>query len=379
MNILINLIPIKKGGGQQVASNFILQLQQYEDVNPIYLVSKGTYIHEELKKDTRNIINVVDNSYISRFLFQIYTLKQITKKYNIDIIYTMFGPGLHVKNIKSVTGCAYSNIFFPEINFWKGYSFIRRAYLKLVDNYRLKSTLKSDFIIFENESMLKRANTLFHFPLNKMTLILPSISEYPPLDVRDSLSKYLRRIDPSNFNILMFTGWHKNKNITMIPLILKALHDRGVNDVKFIITISKDDINSKNIHTQAVELGVDKSIHFIDMIKPYEVPILFDHIDAIMLLSLLESFSNNIIEAWSFRKALFISDEEWAKAICKDAAIYVQRSNALDISSKIIDYRTNVKQQVALEDAAKNILIKYPNPKEKVSLQIEFLKQVYQK
>lgn len=178
MNVLINLISIKKGGGQQVATNFVEQITRINGVSVVFLVTNSTLVHlylrDNLKIDARKIINVKD-SHLHRLVFISTRIDEIIINYNIDIIYTLFGPGLHSRRVKSVTGCAYSNLFYPEINFWKDYNMFVRIKKELIDLYRMKSLLKSDAIIFENASMQSIAISRFNYPKEKTKLILPSI------------------------------------------------------------------------------------------------------------------------------------------------------------------------------------------------------------
>lgn len=375
MKILINLIPIKMGGGQQVASNFISQILQNREILLFFLATEGTYV-EKLLMEKKARCETVGDSLISRLIFQKIKLPKLIKDNNIDVIYTMFGPGLHLPNTLSITGCAYSNIFFPEVDFWNGYSFLQRIKLKLIDNYRLRSTLKSDAIVFENEAMQKRAQKLFNYPIENTELILPSISEY---QISEDLGfkTVLNKINKANFNIMLLTGWHKNKNIEILPYVLLELKSEGHNEISFVISVSEDHPNSVKLAAKAKEFGVAENIVFLDSVAPNNIPLLLKNIDGVGLFSLLESFSNNIIEAWYFNKPLFISDEEWSRGICKDAAIYVKRDNAKDIANKIINYKSNPKLQKDLEIEMREILKKYPTPKEKIELQIEFINKIY--
>ena len=68
MKLLLNFIPIKKGGGQQVATNFVNQIVKYKNINLVFLVTEGTYIHSLLKTKDLNIIEVKNNLFL-RFLF----------------------------------------------------------------------------------------------------------------------------------------------------------------------------------------------------------------------------------------------------------------------------------------------------------------------
>jgi len=377
MRLLLNLVPIKSGGGQQVAMNFIHHIEQFEDIQVVYVVTHGTRVHQLLQERYSERVISINNTLLSRLYFQLLGLTSIVKRFEIQVIYTMFGPGIFSKGVKSVTGCAYSNIFFPEIDFWQKESFLNKIKLKLIDKYRLRSTLQSDAIVFENAAMMNRCCSLYSYPASNTTLILPSISEYGVSTRSADLEARLKQLDESKFHLLMLTGWHSNKNITIVPDVLVALKQQGINDVRFIITVAPDHPNSIQLMEIARSMDVAENIILFSAVAPNEVPELIKSSDALALFSLLESFSNNIIESWYFEKPLFISDEEWSRSICNDAVIYVDRNSPFSIAQKISVYRGDVKLQKETKEFAKLELLKYPDPKEKVALQVEFLRKVW--
>src|SRR5690606_10540600 len=126
MRILLNLIPIKKGGGLQVATNFLNQVSNRNDIEIVFVVIEGSQLHERLKQLSFANVITIKNSLFQRILFEKKTLHSITINWRIDIIFTLFGPGLYSPLIPTVTGSAYSNIFFPEIPFWEKYSIVER-------------------------------------------------------------------------------------------------------------------------------------------------------------------------------------------------------------------------------------------------------------
>jgi glycosyltransferase involved in cell wall biosynthesis len=376
MRFLINLIPIKSGGGQQVASNFITHAPEFCNGELVYLTTKGSHISSLLVERGAEFVEVED-SLFNRFLLSYFHLKKIVKDHNVDVIYTLFGPGLFVKNIPSITGCAYSNLFFPEIDFWFSYKGLQKVKHKLIDWYRLKNTLKSDAIIFENEAMQKRCYELFNYPREKTTLILPSISSYPNekyIQPENSISSEEEEEKP--FVVLLLTGWHPNKNIEIIPHILKSLADKGCTSVKFHVTVDKEHEWSMSLKEKGKELNIWEHIELLGAILPENIPIVIQNSDAIGLFSLLESFSNNIIEAWHFKKPLLISDEEWSRAICKDAAVYVDRMNPHHIAEMILKLKNNHSFLNEIVQKGVDISTTYPSPKEKVQLQFEFINRI---
>jgi glycosyltransferase involved in cell wall biosynthesis len=308
-------------------------------------------------------------------LLSYFHLKKIVEDHNADVIYTLFGPGLFVKNIPSVTGCAYSNLFFPEIDFWLSYKGLQKIKHKLIDWYRLKNILKSDAIIFENEAMQKRCYELFNYPKEKTTLILPSISSYP--NETYSQPKYsIFSEGEKPFVVLLLTGWHPNKNIEIIPHILKSLADKGCTYVKFHVTVDKEHDWSKSLMEKARELNISEHIELVGAVLPENIPTVIQNSDAIGLFSLLESFSNNIIEAWYFKKPLIISDKEWSRVICKDAAVYVERKNPHQIAEMILKLINNPSFLNEIVRNGEDISSTYPSPKEKVQLQFEFINRI---
>ena len=66
--ILINFIPIKSGGGQQVASNFINHAPEFCKVELVYLTTKGSHISALLDEKGAKFIEIEDRL-LNRFLF----------------------------------------------------------------------------------------------------------------------------------------------------------------------------------------------------------------------------------------------------------------------------------------------------------------------
>lgn len=378
MKILFNFIPIKNGGGQQVATSFINVLKDQTFFNSCtFIAVKGTELQKLLSKHQAPHLILLENNNYSRFIFERFKLKKLIKSNNLDIVFTMFGPDLLKSGIPSVVGCAYSNLFFPEIDFWKDYNFYRRVLFNLIDKFRIKRTLQADGIIFENSSMMKRSLELYNYPVNQSIFIKPSISKK---SIVDSFTKEIESVCerfPRHFKVLLLSTWQKNKNMHQIPFILKELYDRSVFEVSFIMTVSKDDPLSIELLDVAKKLGVEKNIVMIGSVKPSDVPYLYRNIDVVLLMSTLESFSNNIIESWTFEKPLIVSHFEWAKAICNEAAIYVNPFDPNNVAEAIIKLMNN--EHICSEMIQRGLkeIETYPSPEAKVSDQLKFIELIY--
>lgn len=373
MNILINFSTLKKGGGQNVALNFLHALFDFNETNNSYyfLVVENSPIHQFLKQNNQHHILVTSSSPIKRVFKEFFFYSSVIRRLKIDIIYTYFGYALFRGKTPQICGVAVSNVFFPEIKFWEG-NLLKVTIRKLIDKYRIYGIKKATALIFENEEMEDRSHSLFHIHRNRTIYIPPSFS---PNFEQEELN--IPELDNYSIKLLMLCGWHLNKNIMKVPEIAYNLKKRK-NNFQFIITAPRD--NSK-LHKEFLSLinryEVNDMIFIIGPVKKQQLKSLYDQVDFVLLMSKLESFSNNIIEAWYFKKPLIISDEEWAHSICKNAAYFINRESPQEIAASIQDLQSNlIKQNELIKEGQKQIK-NYPSVTEKTRREITFIEKIY--
>ena len=372
MKVLLNLSTLKKGGGQNVALNFLHSLENLGLLNDNFhfFVAEDSAPLKFLSKNKGDNYTVLPSNPVKRILFELFSSKKILSAKKIDIIYTYFGIGMFTKKIPQISGSADSNLYFPEINFWTHYKGISRLKKWIVDSYRIWGLKRADAVVFENELMLERSKELFG--LKETTFIKPSIN-------MDVSSRDLELLEVSNKpRGLFLCGWQLNKNIMLIPEI--ALHLKK-NDIPFEFAITAP-IDKSDMHLKFLDLvkqnNVEEYIKIIGSVKKEELASLYQKIDFVFLLSKLESFSNNIIEAWFYKKLLIISNELWAKSICKESALYVERDDSKMIADEIVRALKNdeIRSQI-IKNASKEIL-DYPTINERTIAELNYIRQVYE-
>ena len=375
MKLAINFSPLKKGGGQNVALNFLSEF-----FNPsinlgdiTYIVADNSQICEILSKTiSANQIITTPQNPIKRILSEIFVVGPLLKKRNVSIIYSYFGFGFYPSSIPQVVGAADSNLFYPEVNFWSQYHGINLIYKKIIDAYRIWGLKRAAGIVFETTILEERSRKIFNFKALTRT-IKPSITvpDYCaeitlPLNIKDKKKG------------LLLCSWQLNKNIMMIPYVCKELKKDG-NQFVFIITAPADGSKNYNDFINLVfQLKVEEYIHILGPVAKDRLASLYNQIDIVFLLSKLESFSNNIIEAWYFKKPLIISDEDWSHEICKDAAAFVDRDNPAEIACVIEKVLDDVGYTQSLLDKGISNINEYPTIHDRTMQEIDFIKQVYE-
>lgn len=372
MKIMINFSTLKSGGGQNVGMNFLYSIFETNLIrkNFYFFVAENSAIHNFLKLKNYSDYYVVSRNPIKRIIFEIFLSHKILSNNNIDIIYSYFGIGFFPKDIPQVSGSADSNLYFPEINFWSDYKGISRIKKKLIDKYRIWGIKRAAGVIYENKILEVRAKELYN--LKNTIFIKPSINF--------NLEEVSIEIPLPNSNVtkgLFLCGWQLNKNIMKIPEIAYELKKKG-HDFNFILTAPLDNsVIHREFLAKVIKYNVSEMVSVIGQVSKNELKSLYSQVNYVFLLSKLESFSNNIIEAWYFDKPLIVSNELWSKSICRDAAIYVDRDSAVNIAEEIIKLNENNSQVNNLIAKGKIMLIEYPTIEERIREEMEYLTNVY--
>lgn len=346
------------------------KMKIYDD-RIFFFVAKNSEPHQYLDKIHYPHFLVVPRNPLKRILFEVFRSNNYLKDNKIHIIYSYFGVGLYNKQIPQVSGSADSNLYFPEIDFWSDYRGIPRIIKWVIDMYRISGVKRAHAVVFENKALEIRAQKLFK--LKKTALIKPSINfEFDsknysfPANVPESVPKGL-----------FLCGWHPNKNFLIIPGIASELQRRGV-PFHFIITAPLDNsLMQKKFEELILKYNVQDMISVVGQVRKDELKSLYDQIDYVFLLSKLESFSNNIIESWFFKKPLIVTDADWSRSICGEAALYVERDSINDIVEKIllIHSDSELRQRIISNGSIK--LKEYPTIEERINQELEFLRNVY--
>jgi glycosyltransferase involved in cell wall biosynthesis len=179
------------------------------------------------------------------------------------------------------------------------------------------------------------------------------------------------------FNLILLSGWHVNKNIDRLLAVARNLKTSGKNDVVFNLSLSLHD-PEVNFFFQAIsEEGLNKYFNFLGRVSPTDVQFLIRKGNAVLLISTLESFSNNIIEAWAYSRPLIITDAGWSRGACQDAALYVDIGSPQSIAQGIINISENERLSKGLVSLGKERLKVFPSPREKVDQHLKMLQDVY--
>lgn len=150
--------------------------------------------------------------------------------------------------------------------------------------------------------------------------------------------------------LLTVSTYYPHKNFEIIIPVITELKRRGINNIKFVLTLSPEsyrNIFGEKYLREVINIGPIKSV---------ECPSLYKECDIMFLPSLLECFSASYAEAMIMHKPILTTDLGFAHTVCGNAALYFEPTNPIDIVDKIEQLISNNKLVHELIDNAEKQL-----------------------
>jgi glycosyltransferase involved in cell wall biosynthesis len=331
--IFINLVPINAGGGLQNAINLIIGISETINKSDYQFLVRNNLLAEFCDKYDLKYIKIKE-TIISRIAFELFYF--LGKKNNV--VFTLFGgKPLISNNNTTISGCAFSNLFYPEVNFW-GYLPLRKRIIKMIkDYYRFRSIKKSDYVIFETDILRKRAVEIRNFKSDNTFVVKMAVNKLVA-ETKGKSSYRSLYVDKKKYKILYLGSAHPNKRQHLLINIAKALLKYS-DEFCFITTMGENQY-SKSVLKEIYANNLDNNIINLGTILSNEVGVLLNEVDAIINIAKLESFSNNFIEAWTFEKPLIVTDADWSRESCLNSALYINPEHFQDTADKIFELMT---------------------------------------
>jgi len=374
--IILNLLPVHAGGGLQNALSFIetVACDSLLRGQVKVVCNLGSRIHQVCCEDGINCIPIAANK-IARLNFEMNCKARFTCGL---VCFTFFGPPMlnSQNHLINVVGCAYSNLFYPEIPFWSYMGPINRGIKYMNDMVRKKAVARGDYWIFETGTIRKRAVQLFGFPEYRANVVRMAPSNLISRDrIKPELRSQIQKKLPEGFKVLYLSGAHPNKRQHLLYKIASYFWESGLGKLVFVTTMDSSSLYAKSVMQPFEKNGLQKAIYNIGPIAPEDVSTVIDCCDAMCTFSLLESFSNNFVEAWKMGRPLLVTDADWARDACGNAALYMNpedaKSSAIALFS--LTARSDLLEQLVTNGERQLSL--YPTPREKNLQYIEHIEK----
>ena len=337
VSILVNGISAKLGGGKSILVNFLSLLYESNDKEQFIVVVPPDKEYLKYAKENIRIVPV-KNSYFSLVVFYFSTIRQIVKKYKVSLIFNLADFIIPVAT-KQVYLFDWPYAIYPDSVAWARMSMKERLFRKF------KLFLIRRYI---HLPVLLMAQTAVAADRLKKIFSVNNIEVVPNAVSIDNLTggRYKDfKLPKERIKLLYLTKYYPHKNIEIFLPLARIIRDEKL-PYSIIITINESQhINAKKILETLKKEKLDEIVMNAGHVEMEHVPSLYQQCDALLMPSLLESFSGTYVEAMYHNKPIFTSDIDFAKVVCDDAAFYFDPLEANSIINSI-QYAYNTPDQL---------------------------------
>lgn len=358
MNILINGLNSKVGGGKTILINILETLEKMQDNNKYYIILPNTLYEDSLLKTNNNIVFITLPKFMHKLIFvplhYIVTIPILLRIYKIDKILNL-GDIPVFTNKYQIFYFDWPHAIYPDSQVWKRIDFVSKVKEK-IKLILFKTFLKYiDFFIVQTVTAKKRLST--YYDIRTDILVIPNA--IPSICFSDKIYQAeVNKFHYESFKLLYLTYYYPHKNIEILIDVAKKIKENKKN-IKIFVTISPTQHKNVAKFLKKIEdSNLEEYLINLGPIQYKNLPSLYQSVDGIIMPTLLESFSTSYLEAMCFGKLIFTSNLDFAIDVCGDAAIYFDPLNYNDIYNKVVDvYENEILKNTYIQKVKERIKI----------------------
>lgn len=374
MKLLVNTSNLVIGGGIQVGVWFIRQCID-KDLDCYFAISAA--IESELSKlgvDT-------GTSRFKQFAHSPARVKSVReelldyeKVVSPDAVFTVFGPAYVKFRLPHLSGFADGWLSHSDFSVFRkvfASDFLAGVKLFLTSVYKAYWIRFADAWVFEAkvaaDGLAKRAR----LDREKCHVIANNCSD------RFQRTPITEVNTQQPFILLYLTADYAHKGLLNYLHYAEEIHKLAPDfDFRFKISVSPQSPSAQIISEKAKLLGLDSFFDFCGYIPIESAVEVMDSANVVMQTSYLETFSANYPEAMSRKRALIVSNFDFAKNICQDAALYVDPDNYGQVAETVVKLATNDAMYSTLVENGERVLAELPDSDQRFKQYIDLLESL---
>ena len=320
LKIVVLAHALKAGGGISVGKNCVAALKRNLRSSQFWVTVPAGLGYESFIGDERcTFIPFEQRSYMQQWCFENISLPRLVRKQSPDVIISLANRALPGESSPQLMLLHDPHLFYPG-RFYAGES-IRRKCLKAFQSFGLRRDLpRLAGLLVQTATAENRVRNHYDFT-GKITQLPNAISKEVGVDMSyDEPEIYQSHQGVTR--LFYLTRYYPHKNIELIVKAFEQFPER-LQDCRVFLTISADQHPAaKKLLERITSTGLEKNIINIGPLKQSQLGAYFQHCDALVMPSTLESFSGTYLEAMAFKTPILTSQLDFAEEVCADAALY---------------------------------------------------------
>lgn len=336
MKLFINAHNLRFGGGKTVGLNIINYYSQHPSVSELQIVAPAGCGYERFvgvnDKVKVKFLHPIFNTSVFKILSNYFVLPLYVFLSKTDFILSLGNLAIPVRRPQFLL-IQQSYLAYPESVVWKRLQENDRKFYKYIRNMLalIRINLKYASILgVQTAAIRQRMSRIYRIPASKIVVVPNAVSftSSQPQTVTVKQDDQLR--------LLYLSKYYPHKNYEILYEVGTEILARKL-PVTVTVTLNSEENEGSRVFLNTLkERGLDKVIINQGNVPLEQVGAVYAAHDALIMPTLLESYSGTYIEAMYFKRPIFTSDMDFAHEVCKDAAYYFDPLNAKDIVNCIL-------------------------------------------
>lgn len=331
---------LRAGGGISVGKNIIRSFGKNAPNWKYFCSIPANLQYDDICMDIPHCVtSVFKGGLTTRLHYDLIHLPREVNAFCPDVVVSLQNVTLSRVSYPQLLLVHQPHLFYPIKNYG---SISFKRYIKgIVQKKRFRKDLHTISMLFcQTETAIQRIREQYNYS-GQVTLCPNAISEFTMrgaigTELPWQLSPYAQKR-----RLFYLTRYYPHKNIEILIDLFRR-YDHELKDTIVIITLSPEqDPSTKQLLERIAAYGLTKSIVNVGPLKQEELASYFTNCDALLMPTLMESFSGTYIEAMHFGLPILTSDLDFAHEICGDAAIYFDPWSPSDITRAILELDHN--------------------------------------
>lgn len=349
MNIFINCSNLRFGGGITVAFNILKYFKDNFTSDKIFLIAPAGCGYEQFEAENIEL-TILSPKYsvsLSKLFLNYYLLPAMVRKFRTDCIVSLGNIAVPV-NKPQLLLIMFPYIAYPESEVWKRLGIFARFKKNSIVRTIKTNARYADVIFVQTQTMKQRIARRLPSMKDKIKVI-PCAVSFTSKE-HSSLNRTFNS-NSTSIKLLLLSKYYVHKNFEILIPLAKKIREQNLT-ITITITLNENENDGAAQFLNKVrDTGLEHVIKNLGNIKLEDVGSTYASHDALLLPTLLESFSGTYIESFYFGKPIFTSNLDFARDSCKDAAFYFDPLDSNDILETIVKSFNNpqlIKHKIAL-------------------------------
>lgn len=320
MRIAVMAHNLRSAGGLSVGRNIVAALRRVADRHEYCVTLPAGVGYEKIELPTRCRTHYLHRRLgsVNQILFEYLRLPGLVRDFRPDLVWGLGNFGLRRPGCPQAMLCHQPYFVYDPADqprrVWYRRPEVRMTFV------RFRRGLPYIQLVFcQTQTMLERFRRAFDFR-GELALLPNAVSRYavegipakpPPLAGLDG-----------RYPLFCLTKYYIHKNLhSLIDLFEK--HGNSLRDAVVVLTVSAADDEAAPAFLRRLRRSPARE-HFlvVGTLPQSELAGYFRHCRALLLPTVLESFSGTYVEAMQFGVPILTSDMDFAREVCGDAALY---------------------------------------------------------